>query len=383
MNRRHLLSLALAAPVVASTARAQTLGSPAYRQMQTGRNEPIMEPELAIIDSHHHLFDRTGVHYMIDDYLADARAGHRVLASVYVETQAFARSEGPEPLRALGEIEFANGVGAMCDSGRYGCRACAAIVGHADLRRGDGIAEYLDLALQRAPERFRGVRQIMMEHPSEVPYRYIPSRPPAGVMKSAGFRPAFAHLVKRGLSFDTAVFHHQLPEVVELADAFPDATIVLNHCGGIAMMLDMDAAQRAQIFREYRRFMIEAGRRPNIHCKVGGLGLPFWGFRFEEAAAPIGWRELATAWRPYVETSIEAFGADRCMMESNYPPDGQSAGFVPLWNALKYITRAASPDEKAALFHATAARVYRIRMPDQQAAGNPHTQSTQQRRSAP
>lgn len=365
MNRRDLLAAVLTTPTAFSVAHAQTLSSDDYRQMQAGRDEPILEPDLPIIDAHHHLIDRPGLRYMIDDYLADTRAGHRVSASVYVETSAFARTDGPEVLRPLGEIEFANGIGAMCDSGRYGCRVCAAIVGHADMRLGDEVARLLDLALERAPDRFRGVRQVTIEHPSQAPYRFIPTRPPSGVMKSPGFRPAFAHLAKRGLSFDAAVFHHQLPDVIELADAFPNATIVLNHCGH-AMAMDLDASGREQIFREYRRLMIEAGHRPNIYCKVGGLGMPFWGFRFEERRDPIGYWELAAAWRPYVETTIEAFGPDRCMMESNYPPDGRSAGFVPLWNALKAITQAASTDDKAALFYGTAAKVYRIRMADQE-----------------
>ena len=220
--------------------------------------------------------------------------------------------------------------------------------------------------MERAPDRFRGVRQATIEDPSAAPYRFIPNRPQSGVMKSAGFSPAFAHLGKRGLSFDAAVFHHQLPELIELADAFPDTTIVLNHCGH-AMAMDLDEAARQQVLREYRRLMIEACRRPNIHCKVGGLGMPFWGFRFEERKDPTGYRELAAAWRPYVETTIEAFGADRCLMESNYPSDGRSAGFAPLWNALKHIFRSASADEKAALFHGTAAKVYRIRQPAMEA----------------
>ena len=126
------------------------------------------------------------------------------------------------------------------------------------------------------------------------------------------------------------------------------------------MAMDMDEDARAKVLRTYRDLMFDLARRPNVHCKVGGLGMPFWGFRFEERQDPIGYEELATAWRPYVETAIEAFGADRCMMESNYPMDGRSGGFVPIWNALKHIVRAASPDEKDALFHGTAARVYRI-----------------------
>ncbi len=181
--------------------------------------------------------------------------------------------------------------------------------------------------------------------------------------KSPGFRPAFRHVVKRGLTFDAALFHHQLPDVMDLADAFPDATIVLNHCGHV-MAMDMDEQRRAEVFREYRKLMLELARRSNVYCKIGGLGLPFWGFEFMDRESQVGYQELAAAWRPYVETSIEAFGAGRCMMESNFPQDGRSAGFVPLWNALKYIVRAASTEDKAALFHGTAAKVYRIKLPE-------------------
>jgi predicted TIM-barrel fold metal-dependent hydrolase len=206
------------------------------------------------------------------------------------------------------------------------------------------------------------VRQIAIDDPSETPYRYITNRPPRGLYKCPGFRPALRHVVQRGLTFDIAVFHHQLGDVIELADAFPDATFVLGHCGH-AMALGMSAAERQDMFAALRGSMIELGRRPNVICKIGGLGLPFWGFGLEERADPIGYGELATLWRPYVETSIEAFGAERCMMESNFPIDGRSAGFVPLWNALKHIVRGASADEKAHLFHRTAARVYRLLMP--------------------
>lgn len=290
-----------------------------HRQLLAGRDEPILEPDLPIIDSHHHLFDRPQLRYMLDDYLDDARAGHRIVASVYLETQAFARTDGPEVLRPLGEVEFANGVGAMCASGTYGdCRVAAAIVGYADLRLGDPVAELLDRSLEVAPERFRGVRQVTIEDPSDAPYRFITHRPPSGVMKSPGFRPGFAQLVKRGLTFDTAMFHHQLQDLIDLADAFPEATIILNHCGH-AMAMDMDEPARAAVFRKYREMIVEVARRPNIYCKIGGLGMPFWGFRFEERQDVIGYLELASTWRPHVETCIEAFGAERCMMESNYP----------------------------------------------------------------
>jgi len=337
-----------------------------------GRDETVIDRDLPIIDAHHHLFDRPALRYLLDDYLADAGAGHKIVASAYCETQAFECSEGPQVLRPLGEIEFANGVAAMSASGRYGAtRVCAAIVGYADLRHGEAIAPLLDRALEAAPGRFRGVRQVTIEHPSEEPFRYMTHPPPAGIMKSAGFHAAFKQLAVRRLSFDAAVFHHQLPDIAALAAAFPDTPIVLNHMG-MAMALGANEQQRAGVFREWSDSLRLLARRPNVVCKVGGLGMPFWGFGFESRTDAIGYAELAAAWAPYVETAIDAFGAERCMMESNFPPDGRSCGFVPLWNALKHIVRSYSNLEKAALFHDTAARVYRMHVPALHAvAGKP------------
>jgi predicted TIM-barrel fold metal-dependent hydrolase len=329
-----------------------------------GRDEPILDPEIPIVDSHHHLFDRPELRYLLDEYLADAKAGHRIVASVYLETVAFARQDGPEVMRPLGEVEFANGVAAMSASGRYGdIRVCAGIVGYADLRHGDAVGDLLDAAIERAPERFRGVRQVTIEYAGEAPFRLMMNPPKPGILRSSGFPAGLRQLSKRGLSFDACVFHPQLPEIAALADAFPDLTFVLNHLG-FPVAMDLDEQGRAAVFREWGASMRDLARRPNVVCKVGGLGMPWCGFRFEQRPDPVGYLELADAWGPCVETAIEAFGADRCMMESNLPPDGRSCGFVPLWNAMKHIVRGYTADEKAALFHRTAIRVYRLQLPE-------------------
>ncbi len=322
-----------------------------------GRDEAILDPDLPIVDAHHHLFDFPTGRYLLDDFLEDARAGHAITASVYVEIQAFARKDGPELLRPLGEIEFANGVGAMCAAGQYGPRVAAAIVGHADLRHGDAISAYLDAALARAPDRFRGIRQVAIDHPSEAIYRYITHRPPKGVLAAPGFRDGIRALAARGLTFDAAVFHNQLPDIAALAAAFPDLVIVLDHLG---LPVTLPGDDRQAVFRDWRAALTDLARHENVVCKIGGLGLPFWGFGLMERPGPTGSAELATLWAPYVETAIAAFSPGRCMMESNYPPDSRSCGYVPAWNALKRITAAFSPDEKAALYHGTAARIYRL-----------------------
>lgn len=327
-----------------------------------GRDEPILKPELPIVDAHIHLFDGRPVpRYMLPEFLADAMAGHRIVASVYVESNAFFRSDGPELLRPLGEVEFANGIGALAASGVYGdCRVCAGIVAHADLTLGDALADYLDRAMQAAPERMRGVRQVVIEDPTGRFFRYMMMAPPRpGIMRHPHFREAFRHLAPRGLTFDAPVVHTQLAELAQLADAFPETTIILDHMG-TANGVDQDADGLAAIFRVWRESLRDLARRPNVVCKVGGLGMAQWGLGFDVRSDAVGSTELAAAWKPYVEAAIEAFSPDRCMMESNFPPDGRSCGFVPLWNALKMIVQAFTPAEKTALFSGTATRVYRL-----------------------
>jgi predicted TIM-barrel fold metal-dependent hydrolase len=343
-----------------STPSGQSPRSSAFRHRFDLRDEPVLDPDLPILDSLHHLFVRSGERYLLDDYLADAAAGHRIVGSIYVQAGAFLRRSGPPELRGLGEIEFANGVGAMMTSGDMGdIRVCAGIVGYVDLRHGDAAARFLDEAVARAPERFRGIRQGANHSSSPAVTRRLPDQPPAGLLGDERFRRGFAHLEPRGLSFDGAVFHHQLGELAELADAFPNTTIVLNHAG-LALGLGRSQHARADVFHEWRAALNSVAARSNVLCKIGGFGLPFWGFGFDERNDAVGFEKLATAWEPYVHAAIEAFGCDRCMMASDYPPDGASAGFVPLWNALKYCVRGVSQPEKQALFHGTAARTYRI-----------------------
>jgi L-fuconolactonase len=332
-------------------------------KLKDGRDEEILDPDLVIVDAQHHLFVRPALRYMFDDYLDDVRAGHKVLASVYVETQAMARLEGPEWLRPVGEVEFANGVAAMSASGAYGpCRVAAAIVAYADMSKGDGVADTLDRALSLAPQRLRGVHHTAMAHPDERVLRFLARRPHPDLLKAPGFGAALRQLARRGLPFHATLFHHQMPELGAHASAHPDTTIVLDHLG-LAVAMDLGEDARAEVFRDWRDAIRELARRPNVLCKIGGLGTAYWGFGFNLRHEPAKYEALASAWRPFVETAIEAFGVERCMMESNFPADGRSCGFVPLWNALKHLTRGCSAAERALLFHANAARVYRIELP--------------------
>ena len=179
----------------------------------------------------------------------------------------------------------------MCASGQYGdIRLCAAIVGYADLRFGDEVGWLLDRSMAAAPDRFRGIRQSTMEHPSDAPFRWnFTGHPPEGISRHPKFRDGLRQVAKRGLTFDATGFHHQLPEISDLAEAFPDTTIVINHMT-TAAAVDMSAQERADLFREWQENLRNAARRPNVMCKIGGLGMPMWGFAFHERQDPVGYQ---------------------------------------------------------------------------------------------
>jgi predicted TIM-barrel fold metal-dependent hydrolase len=321
--------------------------------------EPILEPDLPIVDAHHHLWDRNGQPYFFFDFLEDLRAGHAVEASVFMECGAMYRARAVPELRSLGETEFANGAAALSASDRYGsCRVCAGIVAHVDLRLGDRVEAVLQRHMAAAGERFCGIRQISAWHPDPTARGSMAS-PPAELLSDPRFRNGFAALERLGLSFDAWMYHTQLGEAAALAQDFPATTIILDHAGG-ALGIGPYAGKRQAVFAEWRAGMAVLARCPNVCVKLGGLGMRMSGFDFGSRPRPPSSQEVAAVWRPYIETCIELLGPERCMFESNFPVDKGSCSYAVLWNAFKRITSGASSDEKEALYRGTATRVYRL-----------------------
>ncbi len=324
--------------------------------------EPILEPQLPIIDPHHHLWVRPGWRYLLDDLLSDTGSGHRIIATVFVQALSMQRDSGPVAMRPVGETEFVNGVAAVCASGYCGqTRACAGIVGHADLTLG-GRVEPVLLALNRAGgERFRGIRHITAWD-SDTSLN-LPAWPgPPGLLADRKFREGFAVLARLGLSFDSWIYHPQLGELSDLARAFPDTRIVLNHVGG-PLGAGVYRGKRDEVFPRWAASIKTLAANLNVYVKVGGLGQIVNGLGFNEQPQPPSSEQLAAAIRPYVETCIDAFGPRRAMFESNFPVDKVSYSYAVFWNACKRLTHGASPDEKRDLFAATAARFYRLSVP--------------------
>ncbi|MEY4100258.1 MAG: hypothetical protein RL300_1429 [Pseudomonadota bacterium] len=318
----------------------------------------IIEPDLPIIDPHHHLWVHTGRRYLIEEFQADLASGHNILATVYVECSAMYRQRGPEQLRSVGEAEFVAGMAAMSDSGLYGStRICAGFVGAAELAQGAAVDEVLEALTVASGGRLRGIRGAAIWDAD--PGVNTGSRPyaPQGLLLDSKFRAGFARLAARKLVYDAWQYHPQMADVCSLADAFPDTPMVVNHCGGL---LGIGSYAGAETFGRWKALIMDVARRPNTLMKLGGLSARRCGFGFESRQTPASASELASLWRPYIETCIEAFGPSRCMFESNFPPDSVSGSYRTVWNALKLTASACSASEKSELFSGTARRIYRI-----------------------
>ncbi len=324
------------------------------------RQEEILDPELPIVDPHHHLVDRANTgRYLLPELLADTGSGHNITATVYLEWLSMYRVGGPDEMRPLGEVEFANGVAATAASGVYGkTEICAGIVGYADLMLGAAVEPVLEAMIMAGGGRFRGIRYISASHPDDAARGSSINRP-AGLLLHDKVREGFARLHPLGLSFDAWMYFTQLGELVDLARAFPATPIVLDHVGG-PIGIGPYAGRRDEVFAAWRASIAELARCPNVHVKLGGLGMRLFGFDLHQGELPPGSEQLARLWRPYIETCIEAFGADRAMFESNFPVDKGSGSYPLFWNAFKRIAAACSADEKAALFSETARRFYRL-----------------------
>jgi L-fuconolactonase len=326
--------------------------------------ETILEPALPIIDPHHHLWDTPHRgQYFLDDLLADIGGGHKIVSTVFLECQSMYRKDGPPEMAPVGEVEFVNGIAAMSASGNYGpCRVAEGIVGWADLTLGARVKDVLEAEIVAGGGRFRGIRYGVAWDGDPSVGKYASRRVPEHAVMDKTWREGLKQLAPLGLSFESWQYHPQLPDTIELARAFPDQTMILNHVGGI-LAVGPYRGHRSEIHQGWLANIRELAKCSNVNVKLGGVGMTHFGFDFHERSVPPTSEDLAAAWRMYIEPCIEAFGADRCMFESNFPPDKQSGGYTELWNAFKIIASGASATEKAALFSGTAARVYRLQKP--------------------
>ena len=339
---------------------------PAHRAWLDRGFEPALDPGQIICDPHHHLWtddpayalwDRPHGGYTLADLRADTGAGHRVVRTVFVECMSGYRTDGPEELRSVGETEATAAAAAESERTADQGAVIAGIVGFTDLRS-PRVEMALEAHATAADGRFRGVRHIVACDPSpEIPSGY--TKPFPGMLADSSFRAGVAALGRAGLSYDAWLYHPQIPELTDLARALPDVPMVLDHLGG-PLAVGPYAGRRSEVLATWRASMAGLAACPNVVVKLGGIGNPFIGPGWRHRPDPPSSEELAGLWGDEIRWVIEQFGADRCMFESNFPVDRRSVSYTALWNTFKRIASDASPDEKAALFHDTAARFYRL-----------------------
>lgn len=326
------------------------------------RSELALEPTLPIIDPHHHLWDAPmrDTRYFLDDLEADlGEGGHTIVSTVFIECHAMYRRDASPELAPVGETEFANGFAAMSASGAYGrTRVCEGIVGYAELGLGARVREVLDAHVRAAGARFKGVRNLSVWHKDPSAHGSS-ANPPPDVLTNPRFTEGLKVLAAMGLTFDGFMYHTQLAEIAAVARAVPQATIVLDHCGG-PIGIGPYASRRKETFEEWKAELRRVAACPNVRIKVGGLGMRLFGFDVHTHELPPSSEQLATAWKPYVETCIELFGPKRSMLESNFPVDKGSCSYAILWNAFKRITASFSAEEKDWLYRRCAQEVYRL-----------------------
>lgn len=318
--------------------------------------EPILDPDLPIVDAHHHLWIRGDAPYLLREFAADLSTGHRVVATVYAECHSMYRQHGPEALRSVGEMEFVAGIAAMSASGAFGTRGvCIAAVGNVDLTLGAAVEPVLEALRSASGGRLRGVRASVCWDASDALHRAAPR---AGLLGEPAVRAGIGVLARLGLSLDCWLYHPQIPELTAVAAAYPDLTIVLNHTG--TPILGGPYRDRLDDVRaHWHASLTDLARHPNVFVKLGALPARF-DKPADARALPPDSATVAAAWRPWIEPCVELFGAERCLFESNFPVHKNWLSYPILWNAFKRIAAGASTAEKADLFAGAAARAYRL-----------------------
>jgi predicted TIM-barrel fold metal-dependent hydrolase len=326
--------------------------------------EPTLEPELPICDPHHHFWDRRAARipyqrYLLDELAADVHGGHNVRSTVFIECRSMYRTDGPVEMRPVGEVEFVQGLAAASASGLYGpARAAAAIVGHANLNLGERVAPVLEALQAASPNRFRGIRHTVTWDPHpEV--ENTAAHKIRGQLGSDQFRAGARVLARMGFSLEGWLYHPQLPELAAFAKAVPELTLVLNHVGGL-LRTGPYANRDDEVMATWRNGIAAVAACPNVVVKLGGLGMTRTGFDWHARDKPVGSAELAASMAPILNYCIEQFTPGRSMFESNFPVDKVSFSYNVMYNAFKRFSKGYSAGERAAMFHDTAARIYRI-----------------------
>ena len=324
--------------------------------------DPIL-PNIPIIDPHHHLWDVGFGRYYIEELLEDINSsGHNILSTVYIMSSSNTKiysKDGLEEFKPLTEIEFATSEGKRADLiPNNKVKVNASIVGSVDLTYGNKLQPVLEKAVNISEGRLKGIRMLLASH-TDPRISSGAVKSDLGLMLHPNFIDGAKCIQDANLSLDFWIYHTQLNEMEKIARALPDLTIILNHIGGPIHLGEYEGKQAAT-HREWRSAMMRLSRIPNINVKLGGLGMAVNGAKFHNSKFPPNSVQLSDVWKPWIYETIDMFGFDRCMFESNFPVDKGSCSYGALWNAFKILAKDMSDDEINKLFSKNAAKIYKI-----------------------
>ena len=325
--------------------------------------EDPISPNIPIIDPHHHLWDVGFGRYYIEELLEDINSsGHNILSTVYIMSSSNTKiysKDGLEEFKPLKEIEFATSEGKRADLiPNNKVKVNASIVGSVDLTYGNKLQPVLEKAVNISEGRLKGIRMLLASH-TDPRISSGAVKSDLGLMLHPNFIDGAKCIQNANLSLDFWIYHTQLNEMEKIARALPELTIILNHIGGPIHLGEYEGKQAAT-HREWRSAMMRLSRIPNINVKLGGLGMAVNGAKFHNNKFPPNSVQLSDVWKPWIYETIDMFGFDRCMFESNFPVDKGSCSYGALWNAFKILAKDMSDDEINKLFSKNAAKIYKI-----------------------
>ena len=325
--------------------------------------EEILEPDRPIIDPHHHLWkSRFNRDYLLPELWGDTGSGHNIVKTVFIECRAFYDREAPEHLMSVGETKYVAELARQSREDTNNQATIAGIVAHSDLclagESKELLLEALDQHRQHSDGLLRGIRHSAARDRRPEDLLIVGSAPPYLHGKES-FRQGLRIIAEQGLTYDSWHYHHQNLDFLDLARAVPECTMILDHFGtplGVGVYKNC----RDEIFQEWKQEIREIAKCENVVAKLGGLAMPDNGFGWHEADRPPTSDELIKLQQKYYMHTIECFGPQRCMFESNFPVDRLSINYPVLWNAFKKMAADFSETEKHALFYGTAEKVYSL-----------------------
>ena len=325
--------------------------------------EDPISPNIPIIDPHHHLWDVGFGRYYIEELLEDINSsGHNILSTVYIMSSSNTKiysKDGLDEFKPLKEIEFATSEGKRAELiPNNKVKVNASIVGSVDLTYGNKLQPVLEKAVNISEGRLKGIRMLLASH-TDPRISSGAVKSDLGLMLHPNFIDGAKCIQNANLSLDFWIYHTQLNEMEKIARSLPDLTIILNHIGGPIHLGEYEGKQAAT-HREWRSAMMRLSTIPNINVKLGGLGMAVNGAKFHNNKFPPNSVQLSDVWKPWIYETIDMFGFDRCMFESNFPVDKGSCSYGALWNAFKILAKDMSDDEINKLFSKNAAKIYKI-----------------------